>query len=74
MVSIEFNGKIIITNNLLDWLDYEGRNFSDKKVNFLKFLIRNKINYTNVSYTEQLIINYEALGFFSYIDEYKMIY
>lgn len=52
---------IIITQNLLNWMGYKGRNVSDKQERFVRFLESLKISYTKIDYKHPLAIEYQCI-------------
>ena len=52
---------IILTENLLEWLGYKGRDTSDKQLGFLKLLYNLKIEYEEIDYQHPLAIEYPCV-------------
>ena len=52
------NRPIILTQNLLEWMGYKGRDQSDKQERFLRLLDSLKIPYTEIDHKHPLAIEY----------------
>lgn len=55
------NRPIIVTQNLLDWMGFQGRDLSDKQEKFSRVLKRNEIAYEEIGYTHPLVIEYPCV-------------
>ncbi|AHL67628.1 BRO-like protein [Chloriridovirus anopheles1] len=52
---------IIATQNLLEWMGFQGKDLSDKQEKFSRVLIRNNIPYTEIGYDHPLAIEYPCV-------------
>lgn len=58
---INLDNKIIITETILKWLGYEGRDHSHKKNKFINLLKNKNIQFSEIKYDQDIIDNYEPL-------------
>lgn len=58
---IVLDNKIIITETILKWLGYEGRDYSHKRQTFIKLLKNKNIQFSEIKYDQEIIDNYEPL-------------
>ncbi|KAF7670497.1 hypothetical protein TCON_2849, partial [Astathelohania contejeani] len=56
-----FNGMVLVTNYLLDWMGYEGKNYSDKKESFLSLLKNNSIPFEEITYNDCRFVHYPGM-------------
>ncbi|AHL67634.1 hypothetical protein DH26_gp147 [Chloriridovirus anopheles1] len=52
---------IIVTQSLLEWMGFQGKDLSDKQEKFSRVLIRNNIPYTEIGYDHPLAIEYPCV-------------
>jgi hypothetical protein len=55
------NSPIIITQNIIDWMGYKGRNVADKQDHFLRLIQSLKVPYKEIDYKHPLAIEYPCI-------------
>lgn len=55
------NRPIIVTQNLLEWMGFKGRNLSDKQERFSRVLRSHEIPYDEICYKHPLALEYPCV-------------